>query len=227
MVKKMQDGGCSLSVPWNPDLVTEPWAVRYSLCLKPVFQHTCLGVTLLLPPAPDPVPEWSQPTSIALLMELHVLPQVPEQVVMGCSWGRCPGAQSCTLRMILLFHHCANLSFLTALTRFQDRFPEFSSPDPSEKRPPVWSWGSRALLRFSLWATRLSGLPRVQEWTPHPLVGQLVTTSTRTQPCAPSSSQTLLHVLDQSWCNAAQDTEMHVGANLWGHQTGHRTKIQL
>jgi len=37
----------------------------------------------------------------------------------------------------------------------------------------------------------------------------------------------LLHMLGQSWCDAARATEMRVGANLWDHQTGHRTKIQL
>lgn len=56
---------------------------------------------------------------------------------------------------------------------------------------------------------------------PDTLLGWLVVTQTRTHPCIPGSSQALLHVLGQSWCDTAQDTEMRVGANLWGHQARH------
>lgn len=45
--------------------------------------------------------------------------------------------------------------------------------------------------------------------------------------CHPSSCQTLLHMLGQSWCDSTQDTEMRVGVNLWGHQIRHQTEIQL
>lgn len=52
---------------------------------------------------------------------------------------------------------------------------------------------------------------------PDPLLGWLVVTQTRTHPCVPGSSQALL----QSCCDTAWDTEMRVGANLWGHQARH------
>lgn len=45
--------------------------------------------------------------------------------------------------------------------------------------------------------------------------------------CPASSCQALLQMLGQSWCDTARDTEPRVGANLWGHQIRHQTKMQL
>lgn len=176
MVKKMQGGGCPLSVSRDPDLVTEPWAVRYSLCLKLIFQHTCLGC--------DPPPVSSaQPGARMVPIHQHYsaagAARSPPGTRAGCGGlllEMVPGSTKLHSEddpaspppCKLVLPHCP--------LQVSGPFSRVQFPRPFREGTP-WTTcvvrGSRALLRSlsGQEQTRLSGVPRAQEQTLPPLLG--------------------------------------------------------
>lgn len=156
-------------------------------------------------------------------MELHSLSQVPEQAATGRSqtwcllprgWSHCPIVVKAPLPSLSSPDLRVNSLSLVSQT-LQRTFPRDQPWDPRIQGLHFAALTSPCSTAAQpLWSQRPQGLGMA----PDPLLGWLVVTQTRTHPCVPSSSQALLHTLGQSWCDTARDTEMHVGANLWGHQ---------
>lgn len=146
--------------------------------------------------------------------------------MIGCSWTR-PVPQGGS---------CCSITLQTCLSTLNSpalQCPHFSFSDPSDDDQP-WDPSVQGLCFSALTSPCAAAVLPLWTWwpsgsgtDPEPPPGAAVGHINLDTSLPPGSPQALLHMLGQCWCDTARDTEMRVGANLWGHQTRHGTKIQL